>query len=200
MNIFIIGLPGSGRTTLAKRVVSEGFIYIDASDWLKNSFRAKLPEEHEHQYQDALHAYITKNLYSAGEYTITQHVLGKQERMKKSEGLQSTFVIDGVFLPQDFSNLFNPKKDMVIFLNCTNNTTEYKDYQTVGVSVIRDCCFCLSAAGLLSGERWLEYNFCIPGTESDAVKKLSHKNTVFITKSLDKTISHVIEYISLLNL
>jgi hypothetical protein len=51
----------------------------------------------------------------------------------------------------------------------------------------------MSAAGVLNKDRWLEYNFKIPGEDSDFVKAMGAQNSVFIVKSINKVISHLIE-------
>jgi hypothetical protein len=82
---------------------------------------------------------------------------------------------------------------MVVFLNRTDNAEEFKDSESIAVSVMRDYCFWMSAASLLPKDRWLEYNFKIPGDDSDFIKKLGSKNSVFLAKSLTKAISHLKE-------
>ncbi|MGH7239415.1 MAG: hypothetical protein ACREHG_05025, partial [Candidatus Saccharimonadales bacterium] len=73
------------------------------------------------------------------------------------------------------------------------NEREYKDHENIGTSVIRDYCFWMSVAGLLNKERWLEYNFRIPGENSDHIKVMGAQNSVFIVKSIAKVISHLTE-------
>jgi len=58
---------------------------------------------------------------------------------------------------------------------------------------MRDYCFWMSAAGLISRDRWLEYNFKIPGDDSDFIKKLGSKNTVYLARSINKAIAHLRE-------
>jgi hypothetical protein len=84
-------------------------------------------------------------------------------------------------------------EDFIVFLNRTNNEVDLKDYENIGVSVMRDYCFWLSSANNLDKNNWFEYNFNIPGEESDWVKSLGHKNSVFIVKSINKVISHLKE-------
>jgi hypothetical protein len=67
------------------------------------------------------------------------------------------------------------------------------DHENIGVSVIRDYCFWLSSASLINKSNWLEYNFRIPGEDSEFIKNLGSKNSVFIVKSIKKAISHLKE-------
>jgi hypothetical protein len=103
------------------------------------------------------------------------------------------YVIDGVSSPRDFATLFDYQNDIVVFLNRTDSNHEYRDHENIGTSVIRDYCFWMSAAGLLNKQRWLEYNFKIPGEDSDHVKQMGAQNSVYIVKSIKKVISHLSE-------
>lgn len=190
MKIFIIGLPQSGRTTVAKSLCQEGGStkYIDASSWLQCTFREPAPGEHPQQYQDEYYQYLNDRM------KVNPHFIVDNIRdLMKVHSKASNFVIDGITSPHDFINLFNYNEDIVVFLNRTDNNSEHKDQENIGVSVMRDYCFWMSSAGLLSKDRWLEYNFKIPGEDSDFIKTLGSKNSVFIVKSIHRVISHLQE-------
>lgn len=185
MNIFVLGLPKSGRTTLANEIVkTEKFQYIDSSAWIKSSFRKKQDGENSEQYEEAYYQFFINKIKLDSEisYSNTQNVI------KLCEDVQ--FVIDNLVGPKDFIQLFNPNKDLVVFLNRLDYDAEYKDYQSIGISVMRDYCFWLASAGMLPKNHWIEYNFKIPGEASDAIKTLGSKNTVYLIKNYDKVISH----------
>lgn len=193
MKIFIIGMPQSGRTTVAKALCqSKDYHYIDALSWVKSTFREQLPGEHPNQYSDEFHSWFTNRLKIKPQM-ITDNISNSIEAHGPPVEDTYRFVIDGITSPRDFARLFDYNKDMVVFLNCTNNQAEYKDYENVGVSVMRDFCFWLSSADLLPKTRWFEYNYSFPGEDSELVKQLGHKNSVFIVKSLNKVISHLKE-------
>ena len=194
MKIFIVGLPKSGRTTVAKALVeAHGFAYIDAMSWVRSIFRKPEAGEHPHQYEDEYQQYLTKRMM-VNPLFITDHV---QEMMKVIDPhLDSTFVIDGVSSPKDFTTLFDYREDIIVFLNRTDNENEYRDHENIGASVIRDYCFWMSSAGLLNKNRWLEYNFKIPGEASDNIKAMGAQNSVFIVKSINKVVSHLITFLS----
>lgn len=191
MNIFIIGLPQSGKTTVAEALCKDNkFEYIDSSSWLKATFRHKKENEHEQQYEEAYHQFLVNRL--------------KIDPTLGSKNIQATmasyphsfeFIIDGLIGPKDFIQLFNYNQDIVVFLNRLNNDSEFRDYQNIGISVIRDYCFWMASVGLLEKKRWMEYNFKIPGEESNDVKVLGSKNSVYLVKSLNKAISHLKEKI-----
>jgi hypothetical protein len=113
--------------------------------------------------------------------------------MMKVSGEGANFVIDGIISPKDFSALFDYREDTIVFLNRTDNDHEYRDHENIGISVIRDYCFWMSSAGVVNKTKWLEYNFKIPGEDSDFVKAMGAQNSVFIVKSIKKVISHLIE-------
>lgn len=196
MNIFLIGLPKSGRTTMAKGIAAAGkYKYIDAASWVQATFREKLPQEHLQQYLDEYCAFLTKRL-NANPYFVMDNVY---DLMKSYEGEGHPFIIDGIINPKDFVHLFDYRNDMVVFLNRTNNDTEHqRDQDTIAVSSIRDYCYWMASANLLPRSRWIEYNFQIPGEENDFVKALGSKNSVFITKSLDRATSHLQESLKIL--
>ncbi len=189
MKIFIVGLPKSGRTTVAKALVeAHGWSYIDAMSWVRSTFRAPEAGEHPNQYEDEYQQYLTKRMM-LNPWFISDHIqLIMNDRID-----DDVFVIDGIASPKDFTMLFDYRKDIIVFLNRTDNENEYRDHENIGASVIRDYCFWMSSAGLLTKDRWLEYNFKIPGEDSDAIKAMGAQNSVFIVKSIKKVISHSIE-------
>lgn len=191
MKIFIVGLPKSGRTTVAQALAKElECHYVDAATWLAHSFRAQNPGEHHQQYKEEYKAFMVEKL---SEYPNL--VVDRIDDLIGNCWHPENFIIDGIQSPRDFVSLFDYTKDLVVFLNRTDNEYEYEDYENIGISVMRDYCFWLSSASLLPKERWLEFNFKVPGEESDYIKTLGSKNTVHIVKSLNKVISHLKEVI-----
>lgn len=190
MKILIIGLPRSGRTTVAKSIVdAHGYHYIDATSWVKSNFRQLREGEHPHQFEDEYHQYLTKRMNINPDF-IRDHVL---EMMKMTDDSNAVFVIDGIFSPPDFISLFDYRKDMVVFLNRIDNDHECQDHENIGNSVIRDYCFWMSSAGVIQRGRWIEYNFRINGDNSEAIKTMGVQNSVFIVKSINKVMSHLKE-------
>jgi len=190
MKIFIVGMPFSGRTTVAKALAQElEYQYIDASSWLKATFRERAEGEHIQQFQDEYHNYITNRL-KLNPYLSIDNVW---DVIRSSDKKGEHTIIDGVANPKDFVHLFDMNEDVVVFLNRVDNVEEFKDSESIAVSVIRDYCFWMSSAGLLEKKRWMEYNFRIPGEDSAFVKKLGSKNNVYIAKSITRVISHLKE-------
>lgn len=185
MKVFIIGLPNSGRTTVAKALAQKGAHYIDASSWLEVTFRQPDKDEPEQKFQDEYFTYLSDRLKHQPNLFV-DNVIGC---MKSCHDDKGTFIIDGLHSPRDIVQLFNYNEDYMIFLNRTDNDSEYKDQESIGVSVIRDYCYWMSSANLLAKDHWLEFNYKIPGEESSFVKVLGSKNTVMIVKSINKAIS-----------
>ena len=189
MKIFVIGLPQSGRTTVAKAIADEhGYQYIDAMSWIRSTFREPKETEHPHQYEDEYQQYLSKRLW-VNPNLVLDHV----HEMMKIEEEDPVFVIDGISSPKDFTSLFDYREDIIIFLNRTDGDEDYRDHENIGTSVIRDYCFWMAAACLIDRKKWIEYNFRIPGEPSDFVKEMGAQNSLFIVKSIDMVISHLKE-------
>lgn len=173
MNIFILGLPNHGRTTLCKHLANElGLHYLDSNKGLSTKDTLlcnKLKED-----PCLISKIVTANIYLSS---------------------NDNFIIDNIISPKDFSALFDYRTDIVIFLNRVDVEVESKEYERIGVSVIRDYCFWLASAELLAKEKWLEYNFKLPGEESDHIRILGAKNSVFVLKSFNNVIKHATEYL-----
>lgn len=189
MKVFIVGLPKSGKTTVSQAICNKnGYFYIGAS-WLQQSFRDKRPDETQEKYTEELQQYISGRLKSNPNLYIDNF-----NSVFKMYDEDHRFLIDGISSPRDFAHLFDYNKDIVVFLNRTDNESYFKDFENVSVSVIKDYCYWLSASGLLPKERWLEFNFKIPGVDGQmAIKTLANKNTVLIAKSINTVISYLIE-------
>lgn len=191
MKVLIIGLPKSGRSTLAKALAKHfNARHIDAMSWVKSTFRDQNPNEYMEQYEDEYDRFLSIRR-TVNPSLITSHVL----QLLKSHEEDKLFIIDGLTSPKDFSELFDYRQDVVIFLNSIGTDDAYvKDHEKIGVSVIRDYCFWMSSANLLIKSKWIEYNFRIHGEESNTnlVRKLGSKNSLFIIKSFAKVIEHAI--------
>lgn len=190
MKVFVVGLPRSGRTTVAKTLAEyHGWNYIDAMSWVRSTFRALKDGEHYQQYEDDYQQYLSKRMMVNPNF-ISDHIL---EMIKIKGAPNNIFVIDGIASPKDFITLFDYRKDVILFLNRTDNEYEYRDHENIGVSVIRDYCFWMSSAGLLTKNKWLEYNFKMQGEDSEHVKIMGAQNSVIIARTIKRAVSHLIE-------
>lgn len=183
MKIFIMGLPKSGRTTVA-RSLSEmnDFFYIDASIPAKRLFMDKFPEGklRDDDYHDLIIDTLKVNRFY----------------IDIVSGITAAYpneipVIDGIFSVKDFSYLFDPANDIVVFLNRLDNDVELRDYEDIALSVSRDYCFWLSSTNLLDKKRWFEFNFKMVCEDSPKIRTLGSKNTVFIVKTIERVTEHL---------
>lgn len=181
MNIFIIGFGNSGRTTIAKALASHlDYKYVDSAI---NIFRTKLPNEDKESYEELIDSCMTNLL------NLNPNIVVDQLKNTKNS------IIDNIQSPYDMINLFNSKEDYIIFCNRTDNEVAFFDKAKIGTSLIKDYCYWLSAMNLLDKERWLEINYKLPGEQSDFVKKLQNRNSVYIVKNINKAISLLKELI-----
>lgn len=184
MKVFIIGTPKSGRSTLAKSICQElNFKYIDASNWIKSTFRPQNEKELIQQYQDKYYQHLS-DLMKSNPNICYKYVIDSIEAF----GENNSFVIDGIFSPQDLAKLFDFNQDVIVFMNRTDNDYEYKESDNIAVSVMRDLCFWLSSANLLAKSRWIEFNFKMSGGDINFIKELGSKNRVMIVRSFNKII------------
>lgn len=188
--LFIIGLPNSGRTTIAKSICNKfkHYHYISYNNWVKSLFRDIDNNEHIQKYQEAFNDFKV-NLFKSNP-AICIDVIRDLIDSNKSNN-DNTYVIDGVFSPKDFAVLFDFNKDTVVFLNRTDNEADSPDVDNIGISVMRDYCFWMSSAGFLNKERWIEYNYKFSHDDNDYIKSLGSKNSVYLVKSVNKVISHL---------
>jgi hypothetical protein len=193
MKVFLIGMPESGRTTMAQALCQDSaFQFIDFS-WVKSSFRVQVPGEHPEQYHDAYHQWYISQL-KARPSLCSDSVLTAIASYETGRSPSHHYVIDGVNSPKDFITLFDYNQDFAVFLNRTDHQeVKLKDYENIGVSVIRDYCFWLSSAGFLPRERWYEYNFKMTGGAIDRFRSMGSKNSVFIMGTLNRAIDHLQE-------
>jgi len=179
MKIFLIGHPKSGKTVMAKSLV--GFKHVTGQ--LHFEMNSHLSVE------DLKEDY--KNILLKGEDFDLNYI-----KQLMNSYMDSNFVIDGITDPKVFISLFDPNKDMVVFLNRLNNDIDVEDYQNISLCIIKDYCFWMSSIGILDKRRWIEYNFRIPGEDSKVIKELGTKNSVFVIKSLNNVITHLKDIIS----
>lgn len=186
MKVFVIGLPQSGRTTVAKALAEDNYHYISAIDWIQNTFRPFHHHEDKDDYRVEYENFYFSRL-KVNPYLSIDNILDIIDVVGKT----NNFVIDGILNPKDFFHLFNYNEDVVVFLNRTDPSPDPKDFEGVAVNVMRDYCLYLATTKLLDKQRWLEYNLKIPGENSDFIKQLGKHNLVTITKSIKTAINHL---------
>ncbi len=181
MNVFIIGLPQSGKSFIAQSICNDNnkFQHIDVGSWIKDSFRTKLQSETDRAYQDAFYNYISIRLKLTPDLFYS-YIKGSILDFSKN------YIIEGVNSPHLITQLFDYNKDFIIFLNKIDNDSEFPESENIGVSNIRDYCYWLSSLNLIDKEKWLEFNYKLSDQDLGFSKYLGCKNTVVITKSIEK--------------
>jgi adenylate kinase family enzyme len=186
MNVFIIGLPKSCRTTVSQAIANKlGYVYISASDWVKKTFRQPHIGEHELSYMEEYHKYFFDRL------KVNPELCLKNIKDVMICNDNNNFIIDGINSPRDFINLFDYNKDVIVILNRTDNGIYHQDNDNLFMSTIKDYCFWLASTNLLNKSNWIEYNFKINAEDSDYLKVMGTKNSVFLIKHVNRVISHL---------
>ena len=116
MNIFIIGLPKSCRTTIAQAISNKlGFVYLSSSNWVKQIFRLPNTGEHELSYMEEYNKYFY-NLLKTNPNLVIKSINDKIVNGMLCNN-KDNFIIDGISSPRDFITLFDYNKDVVVILN-----------------------------------------------------------------------------------
>jgi hypothetical protein len=185
MRVFIIGLPENGCDIVSKALCQElEMPYIDACSWVQHIFRDKKTDEHEQQYQELFDEFLTEKLKIDSDLYLN-HITSSLQIY------QNNAIISGLHSPREFVKLFDYTKDIVIFLNRID-TDSVKEEYSIGISVIRDYCYYLASSKLLTRDKWIEINYKLLGEESDFVKSLGSKNSIFLVKNIKKAIEVLI--------
>lgn len=195
MKVFIIGLPGSGKTTVSKHICeSLGAVYLDPAACVKFTFREPDEKESGQNYMDSYNDYLNQRLVVDPDLISksVSDIIKVHPIVYGSDDNQ--FIIDGLTSPRDFIQLFDYSKDFVVFLNRMDNEMEYRSVHNISTSVMKDYCLWLANSKFLSKDRWLEFNFTIPGDEKqEFVKKTGVHNTVILARSFKRVLSSLEE-------
>jgi len=125
MNIFILGVSGSGKTPIAKLISSKkNMNHISASEYFRKKFNKEFNDRNVFIKEITE---FSKNELSKDPYLNIKYL---KERLDNC-------VIEGIRNPIDFSNLFNLKEDKVIFLNYKNNRLKKTNFEN-GLDIINN--------------------------------------------------------------
>lgn len=191
MKVFIIGLPQSGRTSVAKHLSKDAdFHTIEIGAYLKNIFKRSFsgPEE---DFCDKYKEFIANILKNDSKfYKENLRYLKNSIKLAKKNGVKN-FVIEDLVGPMDFIKLFNYNEDIVVFLNRLDNPSVANEQENICLSLIKDYCLWLVTMSCLDKDRWIEYNFKSTYSTDNTVKTMGVHNSIFILKSFEGVASHL---------
>lgn len=192
MKVFIMGLPGSGKTTVSKSICENlGAVHLDPASWMKYIFRNQDKKETNQEYIDLYFEDLNKKLIN--DVDLVSRLI--TDIIKAHPAVNDNpIVIDGLSSPRDFIQLFDYSKDLVVFLNRIDNEAEYRNVQNISISVMKDYCLWLASSNLLNKEKWIEVNFQMDD-DKDYIKCLSRKNTLIMVRNIKSVIATLIKMI-----
>jgi hypothetical protein len=124
--IFILGASQSGKTTLAKKLVSKlKCLHISAGAWA----RALCDSDN----RDSLEESSSQELRCNPDYAINW-INACSSKVNDND---HDIVIEGIRNPRDFHSLWNPNRDVCIFILNGNGDSEYKGFD-FGVLAIEE--------------------------------------------------------------
>lgn len=197
MKIFVVGLSNSKKTEFCKSLYNEcnlNMNYIHMTDWVKSTFRTIKPNESDQDYELEFIKYLLIRL------NINENLLLNNAIDILKLNNKDISIIEGFFSPKDFIYLFDCKKDIVVFLNRIDNEKSFSPEESLSFGIIKDYCYWLSLNNLLPKDKWIEYNFKVPGEIIDSPRTLINKNTVCLAKSLETAINHFKNYLNIFNI
>lgn len=127
VKIFVMGSSGTGKTPFATHVAARLHIpHVRASEWVRRLFRDPGNMTRD-EHIAAMTKFSTETLAQDPDACI---------RFLRDQTKQPC-VIEGVRNPRDFIALFDPRKDVAVFLSKANHTVQRTEFET-GLDVIRD--------------------------------------------------------------
>ena len=153
MNIFVLGLTKTGKTTIAGRVAKKlSYELVSGSTWVKSRY---VPPpgvvvgspDYLRDITNYSCSQLASNPNVCVDYIHAHHCV--------EEGF---LVIEGLRNPRDFTLLFRPDEDLLILLNYPNNPIVPSDFERHGVRVIRDTVEWMTSTGILDPSRVLKIN------------------------------------------
>ena len=147
MNIFLIGSSGTGKTPIATKIANYlGIKHVKASEYFRLGFSGEFDS------RDYFNQKITE---------YSKHELSKNPRVN-IEYLQDKInipcVIESIRNPIEFTNLFDFKNDLVIYLNYSENKLLKTGFEK-GIQLIENVCLWSIENKIMKEEQFVKVNF-----------------------------------------
>ncbi len=154
MKVFVLGRSGCGKTPFAKRVAeATGANHVMASEWVRSRFPLTGGPGTRDDHIAALTSFSVEEL-RRNPAVCVEFLAAKHDLTKPS-------VVEGVRNPYDFIRLYDPRTDVVAFLENRANALKETEFES-GLGVIRAHLEFLQRAHLLRAEdgvRVVEYRW-----------------------------------------
>lgn len=151
MRIFIIAGHASGLSAFSEAIGKSLEIKVaSVSQWLEPIIDRKITTR-----QDRINA-----LTEATIRELRESQDGYLDYIKSHHDLSKPLIIEGIRNPRDFTGLFDPLHDMVVFLNRDNNPHQTTLFET-GILVINSYVNWLASIGLLDQEKRVCFEYKI---------------------------------------
>lgn len=152
MKIFILGASGSGQTPFAAMIGEKlGIKVASASDWL-NKLSEGISTKSKQEYIDTTTELAVRELRGNQNACF--------EFIKETNDLSKPLIIEGCRNPKDFIQLFDPMKDVVVFLNRDANPYHTTAFEH-GIVVIDGYVNWTAKVGLLDKEKRINFKYDI---------------------------------------
>jgi hypothetical protein len=150
MSIFVLGRSRTGKTPFARGAAKFlGARPISASEWVRSRF----PSD---GYTDR--AAFIQAITKFSQQQLKENPLACVEYIRSRYDLNDFSVVEGIRNPHDFIHLFDPRRDLAVFLEHDGNQLPETELEK-GIPIIRDYLSYLTTNGLLEASHVMSYRF-----------------------------------------
>lgn len=168
MTIYIVGATKSGKTPIGLEIeqLNPKWKSITASEWVKSKFKPSSDQLSIAEFVDEITKFSIEELNKDLDQCI--HFI---KRTYCKDYLEGTLVIDGIRNPRDFTNLFQPNRDKILFIQKegNDNWTKFES----GIEVIKNYVEWLTSNSLLDKDNVEHFTYNTPLFEiKDVINKI----------------------------
>lgn len=147
-NIFVIGKTNVGKTPLVEYLKTiDGVAAVSASDWVKSIY-VRNPDHSKTEYVNDITRFSKEKLKDDHDCAF-RHT---------NSLLKELNIIDGVRNPNDFIKLFDPNRDVVVFVDPIS-PSKYSTLFDDGVDIIVSYVYWMIQNGLFDGDRFFQIEY-----------------------------------------